>query len=33
MPGLIRLLDIQKEEESTLCSNLFKIDAIFEFGS
>ncbi|CAD8123699.1 unnamed protein product [Paramecium sonneborni] len=33
MPGLIRLLDIQKEEESTLCSNLFKIDAIFEYGS
>ncbi|CAD8213007.1 unnamed protein product [Paramecium octaurelia] len=33
MPGLIRLLDIQKEEESTLCSNLFKIDAIFEFGN
>ncbi|CAD8122863.1 unnamed protein product [Paramecium sonneborni] len=33
MPGLIRLLEIQKEEESTLCSNLFKIDAIFEYGS
>ncbi|CAD8128458.1 unnamed protein product [Paramecium sonneborni] len=30
MPGLIRLLDIQKDEESTLCSNLFRIDVISE---
>ncbi|CAD8114127.1 unnamed protein product [Paramecium sonneborni] len=32
IPGLIRLLEIHKQEEKYLCSNFYKIDAIYEYG-
>ncbi|CAD8099187.1 unnamed protein product [Paramecium primaurelia] len=32
IPGLIKLLEIHKQEEQYLCSNFYKIDAIFEYG-
>ncbi|CAD8195364.1 unnamed protein product [Paramecium octaurelia] len=33
IPGLIKLLEIHKQEEQYLCSNFYKIDAIFEYGT